>query len=1208
MKKSLAVVFMLAMAPAAFAQAITRRSPVGEPPADVRSGRATALGRFTVPTQMRRLAFALVTPRPDEEEQFLQELITPGSPQFHKFLTADQWNARFSPTEEDEQAVMDWATSQGMTITHRFPNRLIVNVEAPMGTIERALQVRINYYQVDGYTYFANEREPVLPARVSHLIRDVAGLHNFPLMHPKAAHGAPLPPGPLYTPGAAAGEPRRQHADGDRAKYEEVQAGLRANVVPTPNLTSGNYDPTDIYAPNAYNYTALQNQGHCCNPNHLAGGSPPQASIAIAAYGNLQFTGSFPNATFTDINGFQAQYPYLAYNITAITVDGGPGFCTVTPTQPCNADLETTLDTEWSIATANSFGSFLDTAHVFVYEGEGGYPGNVYNQILSDAHAKVLTSSFSCGNPTGESNCPSGTVSSLHSIFNSMVGQGWTIMTASGDAGATADCATTSVEYPASDPDIVGVGGTTLTSGGSGAPFSSEVAWTGGTGAGSCTKNNGGSTGGCSTLFPVPSFQTGFNGTCGTKRGVPDISLNANFGQNMFFNGKLLGIGGTSIASPMVAGFFAQEGAYLLHLDNVTGHNCGTLHLDCLQVSGGMGNGNAYLYQFGKNPFFAPHYPFYDITSGCNSNDITASKSLTSFCAGTGYDLVTGWGTANMLQLGWAMNTFLAGDSGAPAATFSGPAIGHWNNTPKNVNWTLADTSSNGAVPNGVAGFSRAWDVDPGDVYLGSRSSTNNSYFTGPQVPNATTGFLTLNNSLEGCHTTHVRAWDNGGTSSDSTYGPVCFDDIPPREICASPDGLWHPTDVLLHCTASDTLSGLANPADASFNLTTSVPANTETSNAFTNSRTILDIAGNSSTAGPIGGNKVDKKGPSVTCGVPDGVWHANNVSIPCTSADGGSGLANPADASFNLTTSVPAGVETATAATNSRTVLDAVGNRATAGPISPNMIDRKPPVITIVQPMVALYSHGTTLVLNYSVTDGGSGVGLVVATMNGAPTVGGNPLTNGQTISFLSLPLGMNTFAITATDNVGNTSSASVTFTIIATFQDTLNDIDSLLAQFLIDNSTTAHMLKQEILAAQSATGFDRINLLNQFLSNVASLAGKSIFGKAVQILQDDANSLWSFQTPAARPIANAGPNQTVAQGSTVHLDGSQSTNPTLTLPVTYSWSFAMRPAGSVAVLTSATTVNPTFVPDVAGTYVITLRYSNGLDVSFASVSVTAN
>jgi len=1036
MNRSRLLFVMLATGCTIMAQNRLKKPIAGEPPRDVRSGHARMVGHYDAPTQMRRLAFGLATPHPAEEEQFLEELRRPGSPQFHKFLTADQWNARFSPSVEDEQAVMDWATSEGMTVTHRFANRLIVDVEAPMATIEKALKVKINNYVVDGYTYFANENEPVLPARLANIIVDVEGLHNFPMMMPATFHG-PIPPGEVYRPGPVVGKPRSQHADGDRAKYEKARAE-HANLLPTPNITSGNYDPTDIYAANAYDYDALQNQGHCCNPNHNPGGSPPQSSIAIAAYGNLQFTGPFsPSGTdFTDIVGFQAQYPYLAFNITAITIDGGPGFCTVTPMNSCGQDLETTLDTEWTTATANSFGSFLDTAHVFVYEGEGGYPGNVYNQILSDGNARVFTSSFSCGNPTGEDNCPSGVVSSMHSVMNSMAGQGWTMMTASGDAGATADCATTVVEYPASDTNVVGVGGTTLFSGGLGGVFNKEVAWSGNTGPNSCKKNNGGSTGGCSTLFTVPGFQVGSNGTCGTQRGVPDISLNANFGQNMFFNGSLFGIGGTSIASPMVAGFFAQEGAYLEYLSTITGNNCGAHPVSgepCLPVSDGsdppgMGNGNTYLYFFGQNPSYAPHYPFYDITSGCNSNDITtANPALTFYCAGTGYDLVTGWGTANMLQLAWAINSYIAGDFGPPNVNFAGVVAGKWYNVPQTLTWTVADTSGNGAVPNGVAGFSQAWDSDPGDVFLGSRASTNNSYFTGPQFPNATAGLLTVN--LEGCHTANVRAWDNGGTSSNNTF-LTCFDNIPPVVACGSSDGVWHATDVTIHCTASDTLSGLAIPSDANFNLTTSVPANTETNNACTGSHSVSDVAGNSSTGDPV-------------CG---------------------------------------------------------------------NMVDKTKPVIAITSPTATTYTHSSTLTLSYTVTDTGSGVGTVTPTMNGSGTVGGSPIVNGLVVNLLTaLPLGSNTFAITASDKVLNTSSASVTFTIIVTPASIIGDVNQLAASGGITMNTNPLLSKLQNALTYFNAGdcVDADALYQAFINQVNAQTGKGITPAAAAILIADAQYL---------------------------------------------------------------------------------------------------
>ena len=70
---------------------------------------------------------------------------------------------------------------------------------------------------------------------------------------------------------------------------------------------------------------------------HNPGGSPPETSIAILSIGSLKIS---------DIQGFQNKYPYLAFNVTVIHVDG-------TSTA---ADGEGTLDVEWATAIGNSFG------------------------------------------------------------------------------------------------------------------------------------------------------------------------------------------------------------------------------------------------------------------------------------------------------------------------------------------------------------------------------------------------------------------------------------------------------------------------------------------------------------------------------------------------------------------------------------------------------------------------------------------------------------------------------------------------------------------------------------------------------------------------------------------------------------------------------------------------------------------------------------
>jgi len=516
------------------------------------------------------------------------------------------------------------------------------------------------------------------------------------------------------------------------------------------HITGGAYDPTDIYSSRAYDYSALYNQGHCCNPLGNPNNSPAQTSIAIATFGQQQVS---------DIAGFHNQYPYLAYNFQEFFIDGTPGCC----------DAEGTMDTEWSTAMSNSFGALQNTSKVYLYDGANFNNStftDMYNKMVSDNLARVFSTSWSCTENFG---CSSSTIGTRHAIFDQMVGQGWSLVAASGDRGAFDDCSHLSVAYPASDPDVVGAGGTELSLS-SGPLYNFEVAWSGGPDG--CGSNDGGSGGGCSAIFTAPSFQS--NQPCGSgSRAVPDISLNADWfhtPQNFFFGGSLSGNGGTSIVAPELAGFFAQEDAYLLSEGNICGSG---------SACGPIGNANFGLYQAGFGN--TPHHPYYDITSGCNSNDIG-----TGFCAGTGWDAVTGWGSANMLQLAWGFNWRIIPEAGRPVVTFSGPTPGVWYNTDQTIGISVADTGGS-FPPSGVAGFSDAWNFDPGDPLSAATPGSGNSFYNGPEFKNATSGALDLAAEGQGCNTVNVEAWDNMGfQSGDVTRGPLCFDSVAPT-ITAAP-------------------------------------------------------------------------------------------------------------------------------------------------------------------------------------------------------------------------------------------------------------------------------------------------------------------------------------------------------------------------------------------------------------------------------------
>ena len=764
----------------------------GNMPAAVSGGTARLVGHLD-PNQMLRVVIGLQPPHLAEEEEFLQQLHTKESPLFHQFLTAEQWNERFAPAAADEQAVVDWAQSQGLTATQRYDNRLLVDLEGPSAAIEKAFGVTLNMYQLGDTSYFSNNRDASIPTGLGGIIHAVLGLNNIQRLHSPLVDPAP---GPLYVAGPVNADAPPQ-LDADDAQETPGDSTVDG---PTPAITGGNYDPTDIWNSNAYDTKALYNQGHCCNPFRNPGNSPPESSIAIAgAYGYL----------YSDLAGFQKQYPYLTYNIQPYNVDG-TWSC---PSGQPKCTIETTLDVEWAVAMSNSRGAAANTAKIFMYQGVDSTFGtfaDIFNFMLSEGYARVMSTSWGCA----EIDCyDTGSMDTDHNIFNQMVGQGWTLVAASGDNGATAKipnpngnnlvCDTRDrVMFPASDPNIVAAGGTQLFLGPTG-KYLGEVAWTGGTAAGSCNGNNGGSGGGCSSYYGRPGYQK--NTDCPANgsynRAVPDIALNAASFQNIFYQGSLTGVGGTSIVAPELAGFFAQENAYLDVLGNVCGISTGT------SPCSPLGNANYPIYDEG-NTSNAPHDPFYDILSGCNSNDVTAALSLHVYCAKKGYDQVTGWGTVNMLQLAWAINYNLAADTGRPVVKFTGPKKDHWFNTDQTVSWTVTDTGGK-FKPTGVAGFSRRWDQTPGDVYSEATPGQGNSFYGGPEFPNDTKGSRAVSAAGQGCHTMNVYAWDNMGLQSyDQTYGPVCYDTIPPRTTYAhspAPDSYgWNNSAVQVTLGASD--------------------------------------------------------------------------------------------------------------------------------------------------------------------------------------------------------------------------------------------------------------------------------------------------------------------------------------------------------------------------------------------------------------------
>ena len=299
-----------------------------------------------------------------------------------------------------------------------------------------------------------------------------------------------------------------------------------------------------------------------------------------------------------------------------------------------------------------------DTAHIYVYAAGADFNSdllNAWETALAANKTRVASTSYANAEPNfGGIGQPS--ISDFTDVTRSMTLMGWTLVAASGDSGGDEGCTRGSVQYPSTDPNVVAVGGTSLTLSSSPLAYSSETAWCGNACGpnGACkivTAVGGGGgdgDGDCSDTFGAVSWNSA--ACAGKHRATPDISLNAaGAGQIVYYSysgppscfsntpdkkNYLCVWGGASIAAPEIAGFFAQENSYLLTL----GANCGpAIDHPCAP----LGPAGPALFA----AVHAAHNPFYDITTGNNSNDLSAGLQ-----AAPGYDQATGLGSANMMH------------------------------------------------------------------------------------------------------------------------------------------------------------------------------------------------------------------------------------------------------------------------------------------------------------------------------------------------------------------------------------------------------------------------------------------------------------------------------------------------------------------------------------------------------------------------------
>jgi hypothetical protein len=435
--------------------------------------------------------------------------------------------------------------------------------------------------------------------------------------------------------------------------------------------------------------------------------------------------------------------------MTSISVDGAA---------VSGTDQEDSLDAETLLALAPAAKQLMyiapnnTTGLVDVY-------ADIANQVASQHIAAVSVSWGFCEANWGSA---SSLRASLESSLNAIVAAGATLFASSGDDGPydCGDGTTLSTDWPAVSPNVVGVGGTSLTGTG---PYA-ETAWED-PNATSCVGGSGpsGGGGGTSTSVARPSWQAGV-GIGGSFRLVPDISAEADpcVGPTVLLDGSWFDGGGTSLAAPIVTGGLISE------LSNAA-------------RTSGLGDIHSILYN-------ASASDFRDVTSG----------SFSPYSAGVGYDELTGQGTPQFDDLTpdlFPTPTAPGAPSGVTGAAGNGSVTVSWN----------APASNGGSVITGYTataspgGATCSWTSGPLSCTVGGLTNgtsytvtvtAHNSVGTGPAsapspavTPAAVPGAPTNVVALAGNQTLSV-SWNapasNGGsvitgyTATASPGGATC--------------------------------------------------------------------------------------------------------------------------------------------------------------------------------------------------------------------------------------------------------------------------------------------------------------------------------------------------------------------------------------------------------------------------------------------------
>lgn len=527
------------------------------------------------PNQTLNIGLTISQPYPELLQEWLRQVYSPNSPNYGRFLSAQQFDAKFAPSQADQDAVVKYLQSQGLNVYKTYANHSLILAKGTVAQVQTAFNTTINNYRLaNGQTFYANAAAPALPASIASKILNVQGLDNqFAPVHSQITASK------AATSKASGGGPN---------------GGL------TPSQWQSFYNFNSLYSSNLngqgqimalVEFDGFRSSDFTAFLQHY---SLPSVPVEVRGAGSSYYNvpGSGETQVISDLEMAAATVP----NVSKLVVYEELGNAFTTAFQEfVNDDDAAVLNSSWDIPCDTAQPTSLLAAET---------------QVLQQAAAQGQTVVQASGDDAGYS-CSNGSLPANVQNNNPSIGS------------------------PEDNPYVLSVGGTSINFASNPTTttltYSTETAWdcpqtdT----ASQCNVGNVGTGGGVSNAyFGQPWWQHGVtDGVSTTGRAIPDVALYADVRApadttiepgysvycadvNCAVNPGWLQVGGTTVVSPVTAGMV----------------------LMAVQAKGSrLGFINPTIYALGQGN--SASSIFHDVTSGSNG----AYKAGTGWDATTGF-------------------------------------------------------------------------------------------------------------------------------------------------------------------------------------------------------------------------------------------------------------------------------------------------------------------------------------------------------------------------------------------------------------------------------------------------------------------------------------------------------------------------------------------------------------------------------------------